>query len=124
MSKVEKVKILTPINFEETMKSIETLNENKKVICLFTGPDWCPDCVTAEPIIMNCLEETTDEVIFVECLVERGDYKGNAEYFYRTHPKIKLTCIPTLMDWSNPRLKLDDKQCADQELVRELMGLS
>ena len=80
------------------------------------------DCVAAEPVIMDCMKGVSDSTILVECLVERSEYKGNSEYFYRKHPKIKLTCVPTLLDWSNPSLRLDDKQSANKDLVQDLIG--
>ena len=35
--------------------------------------------------------------------------------------KIKLTCVPTLMNWSNPAIRLDDSQSSQEDLVRELL---
>ena len=65
------------------------------------------------------MEETNDSVL-VECIVERAEYREQS-YQYRTDTKIQLTCVPTLMNWKNPKIRLDDSQSSNEDLVRELL---
>ena len=65
-----------------------------------TKQSWCPDCVTADPIVAKSIGDAQAKkrhVVLVECLVERGSYIGNPEYLYRTHPFVQLRCIPSLV---------------------------
>jgi 1,2-dihydroxy-3-keto-5-methylthiopentene dioxygenase len=64
-----------------------------------TGASWCPDCVTADPLVVKSIAAARKvrKVVFVECTVERGSYLKNPAYPYRGHPFIMLPSIPTLM---------------------------
>ena len=117
----------SPADFSSSvMEARELVGESGKVFLLFTGaikPDtgksWCGDCTRAEPVINKVMAETKESVL-VECIVERADYRETT-YQYRTDNKIQLACVPTLMNWGNPKIRLDDSQSSDEELVRELL---
>ena len=82
---------------------------------------WCPDCVRAEPIINAALDATSDGYVLYECDVDRESYRTK-DYIYRTDARIGLTCVPTLMKWSNNKCiaRLNDSQSQNADLVKEL----
>lgn len=83
---------------------------------------WCPDCVRAEPIINAALDATSDGYVLYECDVDRESYRTK-DYIYRTDARIGLTCVPTLMKWSNNKCiaRLNDSQSQNADLVKELI---
>jgi len=82
---------------------------------------WCPDCVRAEPIINLALDAITVGYVLYECDVDREPYRSK-DYIYRTDSRISLTCVPTLMKWSNNKCiaRLNDSQSQNADLVKEL----
>ena len=127
MSTFRKLVCKSPGDFTGVVKEAsEVVGEGGKVFLLFTGAikpetgkSWCGDCTRAEPVINKVMEETKDSVL-VECIVERAEYR-DTNYQYRTDNKIQLACVPTLMNWKNPKIRLDDSQSSDEDLVRELV---
>ena len=84
---------------------------------LFAG---CPDCRRAIPVINSTLQTLADagrDVVFVDCPVERGEYKGNPAYPYRTHPLLKIPGVPTMFRWGKTKpvgkLAGDDLESVD-----------
>lgn len=50
----------------------------------------------------NLPENAKQNLIVIECAVERHPYKVDANkdlYFYRKHPVLKLRSVPTIMHW-------------------------
>jgi hypothetical protein len=61
------------------------------------GVSWCPDCVTAKPIVkeaIKILEKVNTKILYVELPVERSVWKDQ-DFIYRT--KLKVTNVPTLV---------------------------
>jgi hypothetical protein len=118
--------IQCPTPAEYDAKVAEAKSAASKVFLLFTGAkdasgrSWCGDCTRAEPIIMKVLADATDSVV-LECPCERTAYRAKDTFPYRLDKSIKLTCVPTLMSLDNPAIRLDDSQCQNEDLVRELM---
>ncbi|XP_072163897.1 thioredoxin domain-containing protein 17-like [Diadema setosum] len=80
------------------------------------GASWCPDCVTAEPVVMKCLEAAPENAVFIYCSVgDRASWK-DPNNSYRTHPKLLLKGVPTLLQWNTPK-KLVEEECAKEDLV-------
>lgn len=77
----------------------------------------------ADPIIMKALESQPGTLL-IECPVLRSEYKGNPKYFYRTHAKVKLQAVPTLMRWGERRAtgSLVETKCANAALVAALVA--
>lgn len=86
-----------------------------------TGLSWCGDCTRAEPILNDALGAVESGIILI-CNVDRTEYRA-PEYLYRTHPLVKLQCVPTLIKIINgkPLLKLGDAQCQNTDMVRDLL---
>ena len=100
----------------------EAKSQASKVFVLFTGagnPSWCGDCRRAHPVIEKVMEEAADSVL-VECPCVHEEYRDR-NFAYRVDNSIKLTCVPTLLNWSNPAIRLDDSQSSQEALVRELI---
>jgi len=84
-----------------------------------TGVSWCPDCVTAEPVIYKCFNETPDDAILLYVGVGQRDYWKKQDNEFRTHEKLRLKGVPTLMKWGGPQ-KLTEAECANEDLVSML----
>lgn len=63
-----------------------------------TGASWCPDCVTADPVLrMACVRQRPQAPLF-ECPVGvRSEWKNVPDHPYRVHPAFRLARIPTLI---------------------------
>ena len=89
-----------------------------------TGSSWCPDCVRAAPIFEEAIAATVKDVEILVCDCVRRDYQSN-DYPYKVNPKIRLDCVPTLINWKNGKVvaRLNDAQCLHLDLVFELINL-
>uniref|UniRef100_A0A8C3R599 Thioredoxin domain-containing protein 17 n=1 Tax=Cyanoderma ruficeps TaxID=181631 RepID=A0A8C3R599_9PASS len=81
------------------------------------GKSWCPDCVTAEPIVRKELHNLPDESVFIYCLVGDKAYWKDPNNEFRKN--LKLTGVPTLLKYGTPQ-KLVEEECFKAELVRML----
>eukprot|EP00058_Branchiostoma_floridae_P009365 XP_002594853.1 hypothetical protein BRAFLDRAFT_124440 [Branchiostoma floridae] len=80
-------------------------HKGKTIFALFTGShdaqgkSWCPDCVAADPVVEKCVKGAPEDAVFITCSVgDRATWKDQKNDF-RTHDKLKLTSVPTLMRW-------------------------
>lgn len=89
-----------------------------------SGASWCPDCVTADPLVAESIAEARKKrsVMFVECTVERGSYLKNPDYLYRVHPFVGLPSIPTVLVFE--ACVDEDGAAGVKELVRQESGSS
>jgi thiol-disulfide isomerase/thioredoxin len=126
---VDRVICSSAADFDATLSKCEVVANGRMLFMLFTGSkntstglSWCSDCVTAEPIIDAALEKADGGCVLIVCSVDRASYR-TPEYQYRTDPRIKLTCVPTLMKWNNGKalLRLNDSQSQIAELVQDLV---
>ncbi|CAF5094691.1 unnamed protein product, partial [Rotaria sp. Silwood1] len=64
------------------------------------GHSWCPDCVLAEkPVEETVKSSLPSNGIFIECSVgNRASWK-DPNCSFRTDPNLRLTNIPTLVEW-------------------------
>lgn len=107
----------------------KALNEHKgkTVFALFSGSmdsqgkSWCPDCVTADPVIKKCLPSAPDDAVFIHCGVGDRTFWKDQSNGFRTDPTLKLKCVPTLMMVGKPQ-RLEEEQCADEDLVNMLFS--
>ena len=83
------------------------------------GTSWCPDCVVAEPVIEKCFKETADDVTLLYVAVGQREFWKKQDNPFRTHDKLKLKGVPTLMKWGGPQ-KLSEEECANEDLVQML----
>lgn len=63
-----------------------------------TGQSWCPDCVTADPVLRAACARLRPELTLYECPVGlRSAWKNVPDHPYRRHPLLRLARIPTLI---------------------------
>jgi thiol-disulfide isomerase/thioredoxin len=127
---MEKITVTEVENYDSSLLQAIHLSSSasKPLFVLFTGSkntngrSWCPDCVTAEPIIMSELLKITQGCILLECMVDREEYRAPG-YLYKTN-SAKLKCVPTLHKFG-PEGKsiasLNDCQSQNADLVHELI---
>ncbi|XP_069471133.1 thioredoxin domain-containing protein 17 [Ambystoma mexicanum] len=110
--------------FEEFKRIAEGCT-NDSVFVLFCGSkneegvSWCPDCVTAEPVIRGELCHLPEGSIFIYCQVgERAYWKDPNNDFKKN---LKLTGVPTLLKYGSHE-KLVEDECLKSDLVRMLFS--
>ena len=90
-----------------------------------SGQSWCPDCVTADPVLRRACRELKPGLTLFECPVGmRSDWKNRPEHPYRQHPALRVARIPTLV-WLEDgceRGRLVEADCARPELVRAFLS--
>ncbi len=90
-----------------------------------TGASWCPDCVTADPVLRATLAASAPALTVHECPVGvRADWKGRMDHPYRGHPAFHVERIPTLIRF---RAGIDigrlvEAPCADRAAVAAFVG--
>ncbi len=90
-----------------------------------SGASWCPDCVTADPVLRATLATSAPRLIVHECPVgERGAWKGRLDHPYRIHPTFHLARIPTLIRFRGgiDIGRLVEGACADRGAVQAFVG--
>merc|ERR1712189_69955 len=106
-------------------KEFAEANKSKTIFAMFcggkdaTGKSWCPDCVTAEPVVMGEVGLISDDATFVYVDVGGCDYWKNKENNFRVDPKLKLTGVPTLLKYGAPQ-KLVEDQLFKPDLIKML----
>ncbi|KAI9140374.1 hypothetical protein BKA69DRAFT_1012695, partial [Paraphysoderma sedebokerense] len=115
------IRVLTPSQFESTIQSVMASTPGRVFVLFFgnenpeTHQSWCPDCVIADPKIRKALLQAQDKdsLTLIECLVGERAVWRSPDNYYRTHPLIKLSAIPTLCKWSKagPQGKLVEDDC-------------
>ena len=93
-----------------------------------TGKSWCPDCVRADPVLRKVLDDplqVPDGTVVLDCPCARAEYKGHPEYPYRTHARIQLKGVPTLVKWDaegNVVASICEAPCWDIAMVSAFVG--
>eukprot|EP00301_Raphidiophrys_heterophryoidea_P006173 c12512_g1_i3.p1 GENE.c12512_g1_i3~~c12512_g1_i3.p1 ORF type:complete len:143 (+),score=20.95 c12512_g1_i3:35-430(+) len=65
-----------------------------------TGISWCSDCVKADPILREMIAKVPDSVLILH-KITREDWKTPSKpHPFRSHPKLRLTALPTLVFYS------------------------
>lgn len=124
---------LQVVEFSEFENVFNTLISGKKDFIAYfygnydeNGVSWCGDCNVSKPHIEEAskiLENKTEPVLY-KFPIERLSYKDKS-FLYRTHPKVKLTNVPTLIMFQKGAefARLIEGQISDQEHVNDLFGL-
>lgn len=89
-----------------------------------TGTSWCPDCVTADPVLRRAIAERRPDLTCYECPVgARSDWKQRSEHPYRLHPVTRVARIPTLilLEGNIERGRLVEADCANPALVQAFL---
>ncbi|XP_066835548.1 thioredoxin domain-containing protein 17 isoform X1 [Anser cygnoides] len=83
------------------------------------GRSWCPDCVTAEPVVRKELHNMPDESVFIYCLVGDRAYWKDPNNEFRKN--LKLTGVPTLLKYGtllflHTSILVSKKRCQESPL--------
>ncbi|KAJ3195383.1 Thioredoxin domain-containing protein 17 [Entophlyctis luteolus] len=62
-----------------------------------TGLPWCPDARNADPLVKPKLVQLPDSLLLEAVVGDRPAWRTPSN-FYRTHPLLQLTSIPTLLE--------------------------
>merc|ERR1712227_13456 len=93
----------------------------KPVFVLFSGSkdkdgvSWCPDCVTADPVIEEHIKIVEYDFVFIHCGVGERAYWKDQSNIFRTHQKLRLKSVPTLIKWGTS-MRLEEMQCANTQM--------
>ncbi|KAA3675332.1 uncharacterized protein DEA37_0010931 [Paragonimus westermani] len=109
----------------DTLLNSVKLNKDKRVFVLFSGTpkedgsNWCPDCVQAKPIIEKALSKLpANGVFFTVHVGDRNSWRSPSNVF-RTHPKCKVSSIPTLIEFDTVK-RLSGNEILQQSLIELL----
>ncbi|GIY20580.1 thioredoxin domain-containing protein 17 [Caerostris darwini] len=119
------VKRISVEGYEAVKKAIDENSKANSLFVLFCGSkddkgqSWCPDCVSAEPVIEEGLKIAPEDSVFIYCSVGDRTYWKNPNNEFRKDEKLRLTGVPILIKWNTVR-RLDDEQCRSAALVTML----
>lgn len=106
-------------------------SQNKFNLILFladkdpvTSLSWCPDCVTAEPVIYKKLEASPDDIALLRAYVGDRPTWRNPQHPWRVDQRFKLTGVPTLIRWENDAVKgrLEDYEAHHENKIEALVA--
>ena len=127
---MEKIVVNDPNLFNTELESaVNKASSSKRPLFLYftgakssSGLSWCPDCTRAEPVIQEVFGSL--DCVFLEFNVIRENYRSE-EYLYRTDQRIQLKCVPTLILMKNNGViaRLNDSQCQNKEIVKDILDL-
>ena len=92
-----------------------------------TGESWCPDCVTAEPVLRAACARQRPDLVLNECPIgQRCDWKNQSAHPFRLDPDFRLARIPTLLliEDGCETGRLVEGDCAKRDLVAAFLGRS
>ncbi|KAM8768461.1 thioredoxin domain-containing protein 17 [Acanthopagrus latus] len=106
--------------YDEFCKAVSD-RKGKDIFAYFSGDkdaqgkSWCPDCVTAEPVVRGEMTHLPEGSVFIYCQVgQRAYWKDPNNDFKKT---LKLTGVPTLLRYGTPQ-KLVEDECMKANLVK------
>ena len=85
-----------------------------------TGASWCPDCVTADPVLRTAIATARPDLPLFESPVGlRSAWKNVPDHPYRVHPDLRVARIPTLIRFERGCEvgRLVEADCARPEVV-------
>ena len=127
------LKYIQIVNFSEFDSIYKPLIENKRTFLAYfygdynnDGISWCGDCNDSKPIVdeaTKLLNEKT-EVVLYKFPIEQLKWRDKS-FLYRTHPKLKLTNVPTMILYQTGSefTRLVESQLNDIENVKDLFSL-
>jgi len=121
--------IKNPSDFDRVIFSLSEKSAEKIIVFFIASDDpqtnqpWCPDVRKAQPLVEQILSELNGNYFFVQCPIVKEEYKGNNDYYYRVHEKIKLTKIPTMGLWVDGKMekRLVEGELHELENIRKFL---
>ncbi|XP_062613828.1 thioredoxin domain-containing protein 17-like [Saccostrea cucullata] len=111
----------------EAYKKAVSENQGKTIFALFSGStdadgnSWCPDCVTADPVVKRNLKHAGDDAVFIHCGVGDRTFWKDQSNAFRKEPGLELRSVPTLLRVGQKQ-RLEEGQCAKDDLVQMLFS--
>ncbi|XP_071533946.1 thioredoxin domain-containing protein 17-like [Panulirus ornatus] len=112
--------------FDAFVEQVDSFKSSgKPIFVLFSGSkdaqgkSWCPDCVTAEPVVKGALDKAPGDAVFIYVGVGGRNFWKDPKCVFRTDPRTKLRSVPTLMKFGSPQ-RLEEEQCAKADVVEML----
>ncbi|XP_055913238.1 thioredoxin domain-containing protein 17-like [Eupeodes corollae] len=109
--------------YEAFKSSVEKLTGKNEVNVYFTGSkndtgvSWCPDCVSAEPHVLDAVEKfAKKESIFMYVDVGDRTFWKDMKNPFRTDKDVLIQVIPTLIRWKAHQ-RLEGPQCENKDLL-------
>ncbi|KAI8823478.1 uncharacterized protein EV422DRAFT_565422 [Fimicolochytrium jonesii] len=115
--------------FDATVKETVANAPGRVFILLFgtedekTGESWCPDCVIADPLVRKHVRQVADSTLLEVPVGARSAWRS-PDNFYRSHPQLKLTAVPTLFEWGKdgPIKSLVEDDVNNVELLERFLA--
>ncbi|XP_074046608.1 thioredoxin domain-containing protein 17 [Macrotis lagotis] len=98
-------------------------HRGKTIFVYFTGDkdaegrSWCPDCVQAEPVVLEALKHIPEKAVFIYCQVGDRPYWKDPNNDFKK--QLNVTAVPTLLKYGTPQ-KLVESECQNANLVEML----
>ena len=97
-----------------------TLPAIKKMHIL--GKSWCPDCVTAQPVVESTLEkEVKVPTNYLYVGVGDRSFWKDQSCIFRTNPLTKLKSVPTLFKWGCMENRLEEDKLFKPDMIAMLL---
>ena len=85
------------------------------------GKSWCPDCVTAQPVVEATLEkELKEPANYLYVGVGDRTFWKDPNCIFRTNALTKLKSVPTLFKWGAAGNRLEEEKCAKPDFITML----
>ena len=88
----------------------------------FLGNSWCPDCVTAQPVVESTIEKEVKQptnYLYVG-VGDRTFWKDQGNIF-RKSGLTKLKSVPTFFKWTAPGNRLEEEKCTNPDLIQMII---
>ena len=98
--------------------------ENNLILksCHFLGKSWCPDCVTAQPVVESTLEkEVKVPTNYLYVGVGDRSFWKDQSCIFRTSPLTKLKSVPTLFKWGCMENRLEEDKLFKPDMITMLL---
>ena len=86
------------------------------------GNSWCPDCVTAQPVVESTIEKEVKQptnYLYVG-VGDRTFWKDQGNIF-RKSGLTKLKSVPTFFKWTAPGNRLEEEKCTNPDLIQMII---
>jgi len=87
-----------------------------------SGKSWCPDCVTADPVVAEALKGVDEDLVLIHCAVGQRAFWKDQNNVFRTDPKLRLKGVPTLLNWHEPEKRLVEEALHKLQMVTLLLS--
>ncbi|WOL19482.1 hypothetical protein Cni_G28280 [Canna indica] len=89
-----------------------------------TNRSWCPDCNVAEPVILEKLKASNDDVLLLRAYAGDRPTWRNPSHPWRIDPRFNLKGVPTFIRWGNGAIagRLEDYEAHISNKIEFLLA--